>query len=377
MGAKRECLVMAKPAGPRCNLACSYCYYLGKEAVLPRADGRLSLDLLERYIEQRIEASGERVAHFEWHGGEPTLVGLEYFREIRRIQRKKLPEGREVSNGLQTNGYLIDGAWASFLAKEGFSVGLSLDGPAELHDAFRKTAGGAATQQRVEKAYRLLRERGVFVNLLCVLNARNAAEPEAVYGYFRGLGAAYLQFLPFVPPLAAPSAAAATSEAIGDFLCRVFDRWIADGVGRIVIQNIDEALRPIYGLPHALCVHRETCGQVLVLERDGGVYACDHFVDAEHLLGNIKDLSLSAIAADPRLADFGEAKRAGLSPACQACEFLAQCNGGCPKDRQTGLNRLCPAYKRFFSHSKAELSRLAAHMRAGRPLLEFQALSSA
>ena len=166
---------MAKPAGPRCNMRCAYCYYLGKEAVLPKGPGRLPVDLLERYIEQRLEASAGPVVHFEWHGGEPTLLGLDYFRSIVRMQRAHLPAGKKVSNGLQTNGTLLDGAWAGFLAAEGFSVGLSLDGPADLHDAFRRTADGGPTHARVERAYALLRERGVFVNVLCVLHARNAA----------------------------------------------------------------------------------------------------------------------------------------------------------------------------------------------------------
>ncbi len=379
----RECLVMAKPAGPRCNMACAYCYYLGKEAVLPKGPGRLPADLLERYIEQRIQASSGPVVHFEWHGGESTLLGLDYFRTIVRLQRAHLPPGRKVSNGLQTNGYALDGAWAAFLAQEGFSVGLSLDGPAELHDAFRKDAAGRNTHARVERAYRLLKDRGVFINLLCVAHARNAAEPDIVYDYFQRLGATHLQFLPLVAGHARTESTAAPPETIGEFLCRVFDRWIHDGVGRLVIQNIDEALRPHYGVPHALCVHRETCGDVAVLERDGGFYACDHFVNADHLIGNLAERSLPDLAADPRMIAFGNAKRDTLPRVCRECDVLSACNGGCPKDRAPavdgeagGLNRLCPAYKRFFSHSGPELTRLAAHMRAGRPLREFEALSS-
>ncbi len=317
MNTPRECLVMAKPAGPRCNMRCAYCYYLGKEAVLPRGPGRLPVDLLKRYIAQRIQSSSAPAVHFEWHGGEPTLLGLDYFRTIVRMQRAHLPPGRTVTNGLQTNGYVLDGAWAGFLAKEGFSVGLSLDGPADLHDAFRRSADGGPTHARVERAYALLKERGVFVNLLCVLHARNAAEPDRVYDYFMALGAPHLQFLPYVPrgtgagasaaadpvleaaadpaleaaadpvleaaadpvleaaadpaleAAADPALEAAADPAleaaadpvleaaadpltIGTFLCRVFDRWIDEGAGRTVIQNIDEALRPVFGLPHAL-----------------------------------------------------------------------------------------------------------------------------
>ncbi|MFI5369125.1 MAG: anaerobic sulfatase maturase, partial [Spirochaetia bacterium] len=362
----RECLVMAKPAGPRCNMRCAYCYYIGKDAVLGRGPGRLPTDLLERFIDQRLQSSREAVVHFEWHGGEPTLLGLDYFRTIVRMQRAHLPPGRTVSNGLQTNGYLLNGAWASFLAAEGFSVGLSLDGPADQHDAFRRSADGGPTHARVERAYALLKERDVFVNLLCVLHARNATEPEMVYDYFRGLGATHLQFLPLVAGTArtdvtactdatAPAEAtaraqamAAAPEAVGEFLCRVFDRWIREDVGRVVIQNIDEALRPIYGLPHALCIHRETCGDVAVLERDGAFYACDHFVDADHLIGNLRERSLGDLASDPRMIDFGNAKRDTLPRVCRGCDVLSWCNGGCPKDRAPaapgeagGVNRLC------------------------------------
>jgi uncharacterized protein len=392
----RECLVMAKPAGPRCNMRCAYCYYIGKEAVLPNGPGRLPADMLERFIDQRLQSSREAVVHFEWHGGEPTLLGLDYFRSIVRMQRAHLPPGRTVSNGLQTNGYLLNGAWANFLATENFSVGLSLDGPADQHDAFRRGADGGPTHARVERAYALLKERGVFVNLLCVLHARNAIEPDTVYDYFRGLGATHFQFLPLVAGTARTEvtartnvtahsdvtvrtdATAAEPDAIGEFLCRVFDRWICEGVGRVVIQNIDEALRPIYGLPHALCIHRETCGDVAVLERDGAFYACDHFVDADHLIGSLRQRSLVDLAADPRMVDFGNAKRDMMPRVCRECDVLSSCNGGCPKDRAPaapgeagGVNRLCAAYQRFFRHCRPELTRLAAHMHAGRPLREF------
>lgn len=379
---------MAKPAGPRCNFRCAYCYYLGKAANLPKAPGRMDRGLLELYIAQRLESSPGPVTHFEWHGGEPTLLGLEYFRTIVEIQKRLRPEGRRISNAIQTNGSLIDRGWAGFLARESFSVGLSLDGPARFHNAYRKTSAGGASHHMVMRAWRLLRERGVFCNILCVLASLNAAEPEETYGFFRGIGASYLQFLPLVSADLAgtPSQLAAEPEALGEFLCRVFDLWIKEDLGRIVIQNFDEALKAVHGVPLSLCIHRETCGDVVVLERDGSLYACDHFVDQDHLLGRLGmspgdlGMSLGGLARDPRLVAFGEAKRGSLPAYCRSCEVLSSCNGGCPKDRfaltpdgEAGLSWLCPAYRRFFTHSRSALTRLSAHIKAGLKPSAFEA----
>jgi uncharacterized protein len=426
METPRECLVMAKPAGPECNLRCSYCYYVGKKELLDGASRAteaggassggaaatgasatptgaawaeagarpMDLELLERYIAQRFAASSGPVTHFEWHGGESTLLGLKYFETIVRLQKKHRPFGRKVSNGLQTNGTLIDAAWADFLASEGFSVGLSLDGPAEMHDRYRRRVDGSPTQARVLEAFALLKERRVFTNILCVLSAANVGRPDLVYDFFKDIGATYLQFLPLVvrtggaasdpSAMAAVSEATAPAEAIGAFLCRVFDRWIAEDVGRLVIQTFDEALRPVHGVEHALCVHRETCGDVAVLERDGSFYACDHFVDAAHRVGNLRERSLADLAADPLMRSFGESKKATLPRMCHECEFLAFCNGGCPKDRflktpdgEEFLNYLCPAYRAFFGHAAGELGRLSAHMKAGRRLREFKPAAAA
>ncbi len=376
MAQTADFLVMAKPAGPGCNMRCTYCYYLGKSALFPDGPWRMPEDLLERYIIQRLEASTSPTptTHFEWHGGEPTLLGLDYFRFIVSVQRSHRPPGRKVTNGIQTNGLLLDEEWGEFLKEEDFSVGLSLDGPADLHDVNRRAAGGGPTHAQVTAAFRLLKRHGVFCNVLCVLSTANVTEPDRVYDFFRQLGVTHLQFL----PLGKVSPGAPPPEAVGTFLCRVFDRWIAEDVGRIVIQTFDEALRPIYGIPHALCIHRETCGDVAVLEHDGGLYACDHFVDADHLIGNLKDRTLSDMMADPRMSLFGRAKRDALPRACRKCDVLSSCNGGCPKDRialapdgEPGLNYLCPAYKRFFRHSRPGLYRLARHMKMGGPLRAF------
>jgi uncharacterized protein len=378
----RDFLVMAKPCGPECNLRCGYCYYVGNQAALACGPGTMSEELLEEFDRQRLASAPGPLVHFEWHGGEPTLAGLGFFERVIALQRCHRVRGKKATNGLQTNGLLLDGAWLDFLSREGFSVGLSLDGPSRVHDRYRLTSRGGATQARVEEVYGALEARGVFCNLLCVLHEGNAGDPDGVYEYFRRLGARYLQFLPLVTPLdrGGPQAAAATPEALGDFLCRVFDRWLAQDVGRIVVQAFDEALRPLYGLPHALCVHRETCGDALVLERNGDLFACDHFVDAAHRVGSLRERGLAELVADPRLAAFGKAKRDSLPTACLECELLSFCNGGCPKDRivEAGeigrkLNYLCPAYKAFFGHAREGLAKLAAHMKTGRPLRSFEA----
>jgi len=373
-------LVMAKPAGARCNLDCAYCYYLPKARLFPQVpQPRMAADLLASYIRQRLESPRGPATHFEWHGGEPTLLGLDYFRQIVDLQQAHCPPGHAVSNGLQTNGTLLDEAWGRFLARERFSVGLSLDGPAECHDAYRTTCAGAPSHAAAERAFRLLRRHGVHTDVLCVLHAGNVPNPLPVYRYFRELGAAHLQFLPLVQPEGeGVSPATAAPEAIGAFLCAVFDEWIRNDLGRITVQTFDEAFRPAAGLPHALCTFRETCGDVLALEHEGSLYPCDHYVGPEHLLGSLGREPLAALAAGPALAAFGRRKRDGLPARCRACDVLAWCNGGCPKDRilsepsgEPGVNWLCPAYRRFFRHCRPVLARLAAHWKAGRPLAAF------
>ncbi len=385
MPSSGEFLVMAKVVGARCNLRCSYCYYLDKTDSFPAAPPLMSEALLERYIRDRLDSAAAGSAiHFEWHGGEPTLAGLDFFKTIVALQKKYARPGLAITNGLQTNGLLIDPDWAAFLGEARFSIGLSIDGPARLHDAVRKTAAGGPSHEAAVRAFTLLRERRVFVNVLCVLSAANTGEPDAVYDFFRGLGVTYLQFLPLVSQLGDGSVSDLTPapEAVGEFLARVFDRWIAEDVGRIVVQAFDEALRPLAGVAHSLCVHRPVCGDALVLERDGSVFSCDHYVNDAHRLGNLSEGPLGALAGLPRQAAFGAAKRDALASACRACDVLEFCNGGCPKDRIVEqpdggkLNYLCPSYRKFFRHCRPELERLAVHMKAGRKLRDFRPLGA-
>jgi uncharacterized protein len=370
--ASREFQVFAKPAGALCNLDCRYCYYLEKRGLYAgREPLRMSNDLLERYIVQHIRASSGPVVTFSWHGGEPTILGLDYFRNIVSLQRRHCPPRYQISNGIQTNGILIDEEWCRFLALERFGVGLSLDGPQEMHDRYRVTRAGRATQKEATRAFRLLRRHGVPVDILCAVHDQNVRHPSRVYRFFRELGASYLGFLPVVKPV--PAAPAAVSpqtvpaESYGEFLCTIFDEWRRHDLGRITVQAIEEASRPMRGLEHSLCIFRETCGNIPVIEHNGDFYSCDHFVDETHRLGNIRVTPLVDLLASPEQRAFGDAKRECLPQYCRACDFLPLCNGGCPKDRflrtpdgQNGLNYLCAGFRKFFAHAFPHLAMLNA-----------------
>jgi len=379
--------VFAKPGGPICNLDCRYCYYLEKADLYPEVRSfRMSHALLEEYIVQHVEAATGEVIRFSWHGGEPTLLGLDYFRTIASLQRRHLPPGKRISNGLVTNGILVDEGWCRFLAAEGYAVGISLDGPAELHDRYRVTKGRKPTHQQVVRAFRLLRQHRVPCDVLCVVHAANARYPREVYRFFKDIGATYVGFLPLVERRGDPPSgvgdATVPADALGSFLCTVFDEWVRNDIGRIMIQNFDEAARPLRGLDHSLCVYRETCGDVPVLEHNGDLFSCDHFVDGKHLLGNIQRSRLGELLRDAKLLRFGREKRDLLPRYCRECAVLPMCNGGCPKDRfsrtpdgEGGLNYLCAGYKQFFSHSRPILERLVPLWKAGASATELMAVA--
>ncbi len=384
VAATREFQVMVKPIGAVCNLDCGYCYYLKKKDLYPQAGlFRMADDLLERYIVQHIEACPRESILFSWHGGEPTVLGLDYFRRIVELQRKHRPAGREILNGIQTNGTLLDDDWCRFLAAERFFVGLSMDGPKELHDRYRVTKGEKTTHRQVLQSFRMLQQHRVSCDLLCVIHHHNVRQPAAVYRFFKDIGVEYLQFLPLVTRLEDHGVSAETvpAEAYGTFLCTIFREWIRHDIGRIGIQNFDEAARPFLGMEHALCVSRVACGDVVVVEHNGDFYACDHFVDREHCLGNIRDTPLVDMLESPALREFGRKKRDALPRYCRECEVLALCNGGCPKDRiiltpdgEAGLNYLCAGLKRFFGYSAPYLQKMAAFRQSGEPMEGFMHL---
>ena len=369
--ASHEYQVFVKPAGASCNLGCQYCYYLEKGHLYPEEESfKMPDDLLESYIAQHIEASPSETVYFSWHGGEPTVLGVGYFQRIIDLQRRHSRAGKRIVNGMQTNGTLLDEGWCRFLAEHGFYVGISLDGPEDIHDEYRHTKDGKPTHSEAIRGYRLLQRYGVQPEILCVVNARSAQVPLRVYRYFKQLGARNITFLPLVEPRPGSkprvSQRSVPPEAWGRFLCAVFDEWVREDIGSVKVQIFEEALRTAFGQEHSLCIFRPTCGDIPVLEHNGDFYSCDHFVDGDHLLGNLRDTSLIDLVEDPRLKRFGEAKLGGLPRLCRECPVRDMCNGECPKNRlettldgEPGLNYLCDGYRRFFTHCRPFVSEVA------------------
>ncbi len=389
--ASRGFQVFVKPVGSICNLDCQYCYYLEKEHLYPKGESfRMPDDILEEYIVQHIDASADPVIQFSWHGGEPTVLGLDYFRKIVSLQRKHQPSNRRIANGMQTNGTLLDEEWCRFLADEGFAVGLSLDGPQDIHDQYRVTKDGKPTYEQTMRGYELLRKHRVACDILCVVNAYNVQYPSKVYRFFKKIEAPYVSFLPLVDsqpdteggvsPLTVPA------EEWGVFLCTIFDEWLSRDIGRVKVQIFEEAARTAFGQEHSLCIFRPICGDIPVIEHNGDFFSCDHFVDAAHCLGNIRRTPLVELLESPAQRAFGQAKLDTLPRYCRACDVRAMCHGGCPKNRflrtpdgEAGLNYLCSGYKRFFTHCRAWVEEVAAQWRRQsleREILPVQAIGA-
>ncbi len=370
---KEPFVVMAKPVGPICNLECNYCYYLESARLYERPHRfRMSDTLLETYIRQYIAASPGPVVLFVWHGGEPTLAGLNFYRRAVELQKRYLPQGWTCWNNLQTNGILLNDEWCSFLADAHFDVGLSIDGTRWLHDAYRKDRRGRGTYDRTVAAIRRLQTHGIQPELLCVVTSEIAKEAISVYQALRNFNTGWIQFIPIVQraPDGQVTSESVTGEAYGRFLCTVFDEWIHHDLGKLDVQLFAEMSLVWTGRTPNLCWMAPTCGRVLIVEHDGGVYACDHFVTPEHRIGDLETSLLSAMVDAPVQRRFGDDKRDRLPSQCLSCSWLRVCNGGCHKDRfalaedgEPGLNYLCSGLRQFFAHAERPLKQIIARRR--------------
>jgi uncharacterized protein len=387
--------VLAKPIGPICNLDCKYCFYLEKENLYPEAAGKtawaLPDDVLESYVRQYIEAQGVPVVNFAWQGGEPTLLGVDYFRNVVSLQAKHAG-GKKIENGLQTNGVLLDDEWCEFLAKNRFLVGLSIDGPRKFHDRYRLDKGGAPTFDKVMRGLDCLKKHGVEFNTLTVVQRHNSHHPLEIYRFLKEVGSGFMQFIPVVERVAEDSSPeglvlispdslvpARVSEwsveplQYGRFLCAIFDEWVRNDVAKCFVQLFDVALEAWTGVESSLCVFRRTCGEALVIEHNGDVYSCDHYVYPENRLGNIMENALGGMVTGSQQRKFGLDKLDRLPRYCRECEVRFACNGECPKHRFTrtpegedGLNYLCGGYKLFFTHIDPYMKFMAGELKAER-----------
>jgi uncharacterized protein len=370
--------VMTKPRGAICNLDCAYCYFLKKEALYPDSKFRMDDATLEQFTRQYIEQGGDEVV-FSWQGGEPTMMKLAFFERAVQLQQQYQRPGTQIFNTFQTNGTLLDQDWCRFFKQHNFLVGLSLDGPRELHDAYRVDKRGAPTFDSVMAGLALLQKYAIPTNILCTLHAANADHALEVYRFLRDEAKAeFIQFIPIVERDSISgiqfgnkvTARSVTAKQFGEFHIAVFEEWVRHDVGRVFVQMFDIALGIWLGDAASLCVFAETCGNALALEHNGDVYSCDHFVEPRHLLGNIGQRQLGELAYLPQQQAFGNAKRDTLPRQCRECPVRFACNGGCPKDRiiksrdgESGLNYLCDGYFALFSHLDAPMKHMAQLLR--------------
>ncbi len=400
VGRKSPFAVVTKPTGATCNLDCAYCFFLSKDRLYPGLNQRMGEYQLEEYVRAFLDSQPDGPVTFNWQGGEPTLMGLAFFRRAVALGEEYRRSTQEVSHSLQTNGVMISGEWAQFLAENNFLVGLSIDGPKDIHDSFRVDKAGRGTFDQVLRGWQCLQGHGVETNILCTVHSANAGRPHDVYRFFRDdLGAKFVQFIPIVErvtreqlPIAEQgwqSGAdrtrllhlqemdAVTSRSVkpldyGAFLSAIFDEWISVDVGKIFVQIFDVTLSALFG-QYTLCVHAPECGTALAVMHNGDVYSCDHYVEPEYLLGNVNQRPFQELLTSPAQLEFGRSKHTSLPMQCQHCPVRWACHGGCPKDRlvktadgESGLNYLCEGYKQFFGHIQVPMLRMADLLRGGR-----------
>jgi len=389
--------VMVKPAGAHCNLQCRYCYYLEKDRLYgqKQADS-LSDELLETFTRQYIEAQTQPEVLFTWHGGEPLLRPIAFYERALQLQQK-YARGRHIDNCIQTNGTLLDDEWCRFLRENHFLVGISIDGPRPLHDAFRRNRAGKPSWEAVMRGIGLLQKHGVEWNAMATVNSQNACHPKEFYHFFREMGCKYLQFTPVVERLAnrpdgltlAPGASpwhdeqpqedvladySVTPQQWGDFLCTVYDEWVCRDVGELFVQIFDATLANWVGVAPGVCSLSDRCGHAAVMEHNGDIYSCDHYVFPEYRLGNIRRHTLTEMLYGTRQQSFAQMKSHGLPRQCRECAFLFACHGECPKNRfatdrygEPHLNYLCSGYHQFFEHVAPDMDFMRAEILAQRP----------
>jgi uncharacterized protein len=379
--------VLAKPSGATCNLACSYCFFLDKELLYPNSNFRMTQDVLENFIRQLIESHRTSEVTVAWQGGEPTLMGVDFYRKAIQFQEKYRKPGMTFENTMQTNGTLLDDEWCEFFKENDYLIGISIDGPQHLHDAHRVDKGSQGTFDNVMRGLRLLQKHEVEYNVLVTVNSLNADHPRELYHFLRDeVGTKWIQFIPIVERVNPDgynvyqmgntvTDRSVRPEQFGRFLIGVFDEWIRDDVGEMFIQTFEAAARNWMGLGSSgMCVFEETCGLGLAIEHNGDLFSCDHFVEPDYLLGNIKDEHMLQMVVSDEQTKFGQDKRDSLPQFCLECDVRFACHGECPKNRfietptgEPGLNYLCAGYKGFFHRIDEPFKILTMLMRSGRP----------
>jgi uncharacterized protein len=390
--------VVAKPIGPVCNLNCEYCFYLEKKAIYgPDKQYRMSDEVLAAFIKGYITSQPTPVVEFVWQGGEPTLLGIDFFKQVVELQ-KPFTRQKTITNSLQTNGTLLTEEWCQFLKKHGFIVGISLDGPREIHDRYRCDRWGKGSFNAVMRGLKLLQKYGVEYNVMASVARETARHPLEVYRFFKEQGVEFIQFTPVVERLAdavslqhglrlaGPASLeggeqqieltswSVVPEEYGDFLIEIYEEWVRQDVDKVFVMNFEWALHAWIGNPSPVCIHAKHCGRSLVMEHNGDVYACDHFVYPEYRLGNILTESLPGMTKKSPQSGFGTVKESALPKMCLECNALAACQGGCPKHRfakayynESGLQYLCPGYKKFFLHIRKYLRVMTQLLEHGQP----------
>jgi len=368
--------LLVKPAGALCNLNCRYCFYLPKEDIYQGSSFYMSGKMMKKYISQLIDSHKTREVNLSWQGGEPTIMGLDYFRKAVKYAEQYKKPGQKMVYTLQTNGTLLDNEWCAFLKENKFLVGLSMDGPEEIHNTYRIDKLGKGTFSKVIHAYELLIKHNVEVNIMCAVHAANEYRSLDVYRFFRDtLGASFLQFIPIVENVECQSELSKSAnkksvnaEQFGQFMIEIFNEWMDGDIGKIFVQSFDVALGNLTG-QHTLCMHAPECGRSLVLEHNGDMYSCDHFVNQKNLLGNISKIHMAEMAGSDEQRKFGKEKNELLPKQCRSCDVFTMCYGGCPKDRiiktsdgEAHLNYLCAGYRNFFHYITPHLKEMTMYM---------------